>query len=84
MSDETQSNETPEPQEAEPKKPGRPAKGVSIHNTTSRLITLIAGRNDKVSILPTETKEVGKEFMAEIRKNAGAMTFFESGELVEV
>lgn len=81
MSDETTTQEQPTEQA---KRPGRPAKGVSIHNTTSRLVTLIASRNDKVSVLPTETKEVSKEFMAEIRKNSGAMTFFESGELVEV
>lgn len=78
MSEETKTETT------EQKSPGRPAKQPKIENTTSRLITLIASRNDKVSILPTETKEVNKEFMAEIKKNAGAMTFFESGELKEV
>lgn len=75
--------ETPEVKTEAPKQ-GRPAKQPKIKNTASRLITLIVSRTDKVSILPTETKEVSKEFMAEIKKNSGAMTFFDSGELVEV
>lgn len=82
MSEETKV-ETPEVKTEAPKQ-GRPAKAVKIKNNTGRLITLIASRTDKVSILPTQTKEVSKEFMAEIKKNAGAMTFFEADELVEV
>ncbi len=65
-------------------KPGPKPKASKIKNDSSRLITLIASRNDKVSILPTETKEVSKEFLATIKKNKAAMTFFDSGELKEV
>lgn len=65
-------------------KPGPKPKQPKIKNTTGRPITLMVTNKDKVTILPTQTEEVTKEFMAEIKKNRGAMTFFESGELVEV
>jgi len=70
--------------EASENKPGPKPKLPKIKNTSSRMITLIASRTSKVTILPTETKEVSKDFLAEIKKNAGAMTFFDSGELAEV
>lgn len=70
-------------QDEQKAKLGRPTKGVKVTNKSSRLITLIATRTEKVSILPTETKELSKEFMAEIKNNIGAMAFFECGFLVE-
>lgn len=80
-----QANPSTETKEnTEQKKPGRPAKGVNVANKSGRMITLIASRNNKETILPTETKELTKDFMDAIRKNKAAMTFFDSGDLVEV
>lgn len=69
---------------AEAPKQGRPAKQPKIKNTTSRPISLIVNRNNKVTILPTQTEEVSKEFLADIKKNEGAMVYFDNGDLVEV
>lgn len=80
MSDESKTEET----KSEAPKQGRPAKQPKIKNESSRLITLIASKDSRAKILPTEEKEVSKEFMAEIKKNKAAMTFFEAGELKEV
>lgn len=80
MSEETTQTEA----KTEAPKMGRPAKGVKVENTSSRPITLIAGKNDKETILPTQTKELKKDFMEKIRGNKAAMTFFESKELKEV
>lgn len=82
MSEETKTT-TQEPKTQAPKV-GRPPKGVSVKNTSQRPITLIVDKNTRETILPTETKELDKDFMAAIEKNAGAMTFFESGDLVKV
>lgn len=82
MSEETTS--TAEDTKAEAPKQGRPAKQPKIKNTTGRPITLIVSRNNKVTILPTQTEEVSKEFLADIKKNKGAMIYFDHGELVEV
>ena len=68
----------------ETKSVGRPAKNVKIKNTSQRPITLIIDKNTKGTILPTQTAELSKEFMEQIRKNKAAMTFFDSGDLVEV
>ena len=65
-------------------KMGRPAKKISVKNTCQRPITLIVDKLTRETILPTETKELSKEFMDEIKKNSAAMTFFEDGDLVEV
>ena len=73
-------------QTEEKKSPGRPAKVPTVTNTSGRPITLIVGsgtKAEKVTVLPTESKEVRKEFLAEVRKNEAAETFFKSGELVE-
>lgn len=80
MSEETKTEEV----KAEAPKQGRPAKQPKIKNTTGRPISLIISRNDKVTILPTQTEEVTKEFLAEIKKNKGAMVYFNEGDLVEV
>lgn len=68
----------------EQKQVGRPAKNIKIKNTSQRPITLIIDKNTKGTILPTQTAELSKEFMEKIRKNKAAMTFFDSGDLVEV
>lgn len=82
MSEETKT-ETPEVKTEAPKQ-GRPAKQPKIKNNSGRPITLMVTNTNKETILPTQTKEVSKEFLAEIKKNKAAMTFFDSGELVEV
>ena len=67
-------------------KPGRKPAKVKYHNNSARPITLIANTKSggRVTILPTQTVEVDKAFDAEIKKNAAAMTFFETGDLTEV
>ena len=66
------------------KKRTRKPKAVNVKNESKRPITLIASKNSKKTFLPTETVEVSGDFMSAVRKNKAAMTFFESGDLVEV
>ena len=80
----TEEIKTTETQKQESPKVGRPAKGVTVKNTSKRPITLIAGKNSRETILPTESKDLPKDFMAEIEKNRGAMQYFKDGELVKV
>lgn len=65
------------------------AKGKQVKNTTKKPITLSAyvdkGKpKQKVTILPTETADVDPKLFAALKKNRSAMSFFDSGELVEV
>jgi len=76
MTDKTEAPKAPAPAKS-------PGKAVVLSNVSKRPITLIADRDTRVTILPTQPQVVSGEFMEKIRANTAAMTFFESGELVE-
>lgn len=73
-------------QTEEKAKPGRKPSMVKIKNNSARPITLIVSHTPegKVTVLPTETKEVKKEFAEKISANRAAMAYFDNGDLVEL
>lgn len=73
-------------QNEEKAKPGRKPATVKIKNNSARPITLIVSHTPevKVTVLPTETKEVKKDFAEKIKANKAAMAYFDNGDLVEL
>ena len=86
----TQAVEPQEPEkEQEPgqkaeKKARKSPKIVKVKNTTGRPITLIVTNSNKKTILPTETAELANDFMASIKKNSGAMVYFDTDQLIVI
>lgn len=79
-----QTNDTAQTEEKA--KPGRRPAMVKIKNNSARPITLIVSHTPegKVTVLPTQTKEVKKDFAEKIKSNKAAMAYFDNGNLVEL